>query len=54
LECKKVGLEFNYKKSIHMTFYIYLYNMCIANFNGFDMDRALKVEKETQVEQLAT
>jgi hypothetical protein len=28
--------------------------MCIANFNGFDMDRALKVEKETQVEQLAT
>jgi hypothetical protein len=23
--------------------------MCIANFNGFDMDKALKVEKETQV-----
>jgi len=23
-----------------------------ANFNGFDMDRALKVEKETQVEKI--
>jgi hypothetical protein len=25
-----------------------------ANFNGFDMDRALKVEKETQVEKNIT
>jgi hypothetical protein len=32
-----------------MTIYIYLYSMCNANFNGFDRDRALKIEKETQV-----
>jgi hypothetical protein len=33
-----------------MTICIYLHNMCIVNFNGFDMNRALKVEKEIQVE----
>jgi hypothetical protein len=33
-----------------MTIYIYLSNIYIANFRAFiDMDRALKVEKETQV-----
>jgi hypothetical protein len=32
------------RKLIHMTICIYLH-MCIVNFNGFDMERPLKVEK---------
>ncbi len=46
---KRVDIPLSHMLNL-VTICIYLHNMCIANSNGFDMDLALEVKKDAQIE----
>ncbi len=50
---KRVNIPFCHMLNLVMAC-ICLHNMCIANLNGFDMDWALEVQKNAQIEANTT